>query len=92
VVLVELVQLLQFWNTNSKSWWWRWFKLWWNPWIWWNRRWWKGTIGGPAPNAANAGTAGTANTGGGGGGGEVVYLILVVVGGSGIVIIRYKFQ
>ena len=51
-----------------------------------------GTIGGPAPNAAN-GVAGTANTGGGGGGGErCVPCTGGKPGGSGIVIIRYKFQ
>ena len=51
-----------------------------------------GTIGGPAPNAAN-GTDGTANTGGGGGGGErSVPQDVGRAGGSGIVIIRYKFQ
>ena len=51
-----------------------------------------GTIGGPAPNAAN-GTDGTANTGGGGGGGErCVPQDVGRAGGSGIVIIRYKFQ
>jgi hypothetical protein len=51
-----------------------------------------GTIGGPAPNATN-GTAGTANTGGGGGGGERgVPDPGGKAGGSGIVIIRYKFQ
>ena len=51
-----------------------------------------GTIGGPAPNAANA-VAGTANTGGGGGGGErCVPSAGGATGGSGIVIIRYKFQ
>jgi len=51
-----------------------------------------GTIGGPAPNAAN-GVAGTANTGGGGGGGErSVPCAGGKPGGSGIVIIRYKFQ
>jgi len=51
-----------------------------------------GTIGGPAPNAAN-GTDGTANTGGGGGGGERdVPQLLGYGGGSGIVIIRYRYQ
>ena len=51
-----------------------------------------GTIGGPAPNATNA-VAGTANTGGGGGGGErCVPSAGGAAGGSGIVIIRYKFQ
>ena len=51
-----------------------------------------GTIGGPAPNAAN-GVAGTANTGGGGGGGErSVPCAGGKPGGSGIIIIRYKFQ
>jgi len=51
-----------------------------------------GTIGGPAPNAAD-GTDGTANTGGGGGGGErCVPQDFGRAGGSGIVIIRYKYQ
>jgi hypothetical protein len=51
-----------------------------------------GTIGGPAPNQAN-GTDGTANTGGGGGGGERgVPQDIGRAGGSGIVIIRYKYQ
>jgi hypothetical protein len=51
-----------------------------------------GTIGGPAPNSAN-GTVGTINTGGGGGGGErCVPSPGGKTGGSGIVIIRYKFQ
>ncbi len=51
-----------------------------------------GTIGGPAPNSAS-GSAGTINTGGGGGGGErCVPSTGGFVGGSGIVIIRYKFQ
>jgi hypothetical protein len=51
-----------------------------------------GTIGGPAPNSAN-GIAGTTNTGGGGGGGErCVPTPGGKAGGSGIVIIRYKFQ
>jgi len=51
-----------------------------------------GTIGGPAPNSAN-GTVGAANTGGGGGGGErCVPIQAGKAGGSGIVIIRYKFQ
>jgi hypothetical protein len=51
-----------------------------------------GTIGGPAPNSAN-GTAGTANSGGGGGGGErCVPISGGKAGGSGIVVIRYKFQ
>ena len=51
-----------------------------------------GTIGGPSPNQANA-VAGTANTGGGGGGGErCVPVAGGFAGGSGVVIIRYKFQ
>jgi hypothetical protein len=51
-----------------------------------------GTIGGPAPNSTN-GSAGTANTGGGGGGGErSVPDPGGKPGGSGIVVIRYKFQ
>jgi hypothetical protein len=41
------------------------------------------------PDANRSSTAGTANTGGGGGGGG---LNAASVGGSGIVIIRYKFQ
>jgi hypothetical protein len=54
----------------------------------------KGAIGGtpPSPGAANA-VAGTANTGGGGGGGERCTPVYSGgAGGSGIVIIRYKFQ
>ena len=51
-----------------------------------------GTIGGPSPNEANA-VAGTANTGGGGGGGERGTPVAGgFAGGSGIVIIRYRFQ
>ena len=52
-----------------------------------------GSIGGPAPNSADA-TAGTVNTGGGGGGGErsTPGTAGGFPGGSGIVIIRYKFQ
>ena len=52
-----------------------------------------GTIGGPAPNSAD-GTEGTANTGGGGGGGERCAPSVSGgrAGGSGIVVIRYKFQ
>jgi hypothetical protein len=51
-----------------------------------------GSTGGPSPNAAN-GTDGTANTGGGGGGGERnIPQAYGRAGGSGIVIIRYKFQ
>jgi hypothetical protein len=51
-----------------------------------------GTTGGPSPVAAN-GTAGTANTGGGGGGGErCVPCEGGKAGGSGIVIIRYRYQ
>ncbi len=38
------------------------------------------------------GTAGTANTGGGGGGGATGTPVPNTQGGSGIVIIRYKFQ
>jgi hypothetical protein len=41
-------------------------------------------------NASGAGTAGTANTGGGGGGSGSPYA--GATGGSGIVIVRYKFQ
>jgi hypothetical protein len=44
-------------------------------------------------NPSGQGTAGTANTGGGGGGGErAVPNTSGLAGGSGIVIIRYKFQ
>jgi len=52
-----------------------------------------GTIGGPAPNSAN-GTAGGTNLGGGGGGGErcVPYNTTGLAGGSGVVIIRYRYQ
>jgi hypothetical protein len=49
-----------------------------------------GTRGGPG---GTNGTAGTVNTGGGGGGGErSVPITSSFAGGSGIVIIRYKFQ
>ena len=50
---------------------------------------------GGAPNANAAGTAGTANTGGGAGGASTNATgtpVLGSAGGSGIVIIRYKFQ
>ena len=49
-----------------------------------------GTGGGGA--AGNPGVAGTANTGGGGGGGSIGGDRQGGAGGSGIVIIRYKFQ
>ena len=49
-----------------------------------------GTRGGPG---GTIGTAGTVNTGGGGGGGErCVPLTSSFAGGSGIVVIRYKYQ
>mgnify|MGYP003642972268 CR=1 FL=1 len=48
-----------------------------------------GPGGGPAP--APSGTAGTANTGGGGGGSKGS-TTTELNGGSGIVMIRYKFQ
>ena len=48
-----------------------------------------GATGGPAPTNRPTGVAGTANTGGGGGGG---FCVSSGNGGSGIVIIRYKFQ
>ena len=44
--------------------------------------------GGPGGNSSTNGTAGTINTGGGGGGSR----LCGAAGGSGIVIIRYKFQ
>lgn len=47
--------------------------------------------GGAAGGASSDGTAGTANTGGGGGGGDQDPKV-GGAGGSGIVIIRYKFQ
>jgi hypothetical protein len=50
-----------------------------------------GTGGGGAGGYPGAGTAGTANTGGGGGGNGPVSSS-AGAGGSGIVIIRYKFQ
>ena len=48
----------------------------------------------PKPNGdpASSGTAGTANTGGGGGASADVNCATSGAGGSGIVIIRYKFQ
>jgi hypothetical protein len=49
-----------------------------------------GTCGGPSP--AREGTAATANTGSGGGGGRNNVDVAGGNGGSGIVIIRYKFQ
>ena len=48
--------------------------------------------GAGATCASGAGTAGTANTGGGGGGGNLSGPSVGGNGGSGIVIIRYKFQ
>tara|TARA_Y100001937_G_scaffold125672_1_gene192998 strand:- start:26 stop:1528 length:1503 start_codon:yes stop_codon:yes gene_type:complete len=50
-----------------------------------------GGSGGVDPSGTNA-TAGTANTGGGGGGGGDLSPNTGKAGGSGIVIIRYKFQ
>ena len=44
--------------------------------------------GGPGGNSSTNGTAGTTNTGGGGGGSR----LCGAAGGSGIVVIRYKFQ
>ena len=49
-----------------------------------------GGAGGPSPGGA--GTNGTANTGGGGGGGSCAAPSGGGVGGSGIVVLRYKFQ
>ena len=57
-----------------------------------------GGAGGPAPGSTSAGgTAGTANTGGGGGGGSFYgggpyFGNAGGAGGSGIVLIRYKYQ
>ena len=52
-----------------------------------------GPIGSGGPGGGGAGTvAGTANTGGGGGGGNFSGTTCGAAGGSGIVIIRYKFQ
>jgi hypothetical protein len=48
-----------------------------------------GATGGPGPTNRPAGVAGTVNTGSGGGGG---FCVSAANGGSGIVIIRYKFQ
>ena len=55
------------------------------------------TTGGPASDGGGAGnrgagTAGTANTGGGGGGGGSQLPGAGAAGGSGLVIIRYKYQ
>ena len=48
---------------------------------------------GGGPGGPNLATAGTANTGGGGGGGGGYPTpVAGMTGGSGIVIIRYKFQ
>jgi hypothetical protein len=47
--------------------------------------------GGAGGDDAN-GTAGTANTGGGGGGGPVADTYAGGIGGSGVVILRYKYQ
>jgi hypothetical protein len=51
-----------------------------------------GPGGGGAGGAGTAGTAGTANTGGAGGGGGGPSTNFGGTGGSGIVIIRYKYQ
>jgi hypothetical protein len=51
-----------------------------------------GGNGGKGPGAGTQATAGTANTGGGGGGGDFNGTAANSNGGSGIVIIRYKFQ
>jgi hypothetical protein len=48
-----------------------------------------GATGGPGPTNRPTGVTGTINTGGGGGGG---FCVSAGNGGSGIVIIRYKFQ
>ena len=48
--------------------------------------------GAGATDPSGAGTAGTVNTGGGGGGGNNTGPAVGGTGGSGIVIIRYKFQ
>jgi len=51
-----------------------------------------GTGGGGAGSSSGDGTAGTADTGGGGGGGANELFYKGGSGGSGIVIIRYKYQ
>ena len=52
-----------------------------------------GGSGGGTDSASGAAVAGTANTGGGGGGGgDLSSSVTGAAGGSGIVIIRYKFQ
>ena len=51
-----------------------------------------GNAGQPGANPAHPGQAGTANTGGGGGGNKVCASGNGQNGGSGIVVIRYKFQ
>jgi hypothetical protein len=54
-----------------------------------------GPGGGPSGSPSEAGTSGTTNTGGGGGGGGGTYAVGSQpggAGGSGLVIIRYKFQ
>ena len=51
-----------------------------------------GNAGQPGSNPAHPGQAGTANTGGGGGGNKVCAAGNGQNGGSGIVVIRYKFQ
>ena len=51
-----------------------------------------GNAGNPGPNPAHSGQAGTANTGGGGGGNKVCADSNGQAGGSGIVVIRYKYQ
>ena len=48
-----------------------------------------GATGGPGPTNRPTGVAGTVNTGSGGGGG---FCVSSANGGSGIVVIRYKFQ
>ena len=51
-----------------------------------------GGKGGSTASPATPGCAGTTNRGGGGGGGNITPTALGGAGGSGIVIIRYKFQ
>jgi hypothetical protein len=51
-----------------------------------------GDAGNPGANPLHPGQAGTANTGGGGGGNKVCAAGNGQNGGSGIVVIRYKFQ
>ena len=77
--LVDIFRWRSWWkftNWSTRNWCFRWWRNWW-------RR-----------SAFSPANAGTANTGGGGGGsgGPRSDTMSLVTGGSGIVVIRYKFQ